>query len=443
MPRALDVDRPLLPWSHSGVETFYGRRREQIELKLARLSCQLWRLAGAKPPEPSPSGHAWLSAGRGLHTLGGACALSLVPLAIALVVFAMQSEPEAAIVLLLGIVMVAVSALLVFPGEQMIDRGRRLLVRVPLDLAPPAISARAPRTGTLLLWFGRVLGLGAPVAVAAAGVKLAIGDASAPIRLPFLTSAPALLVVAAAVLSVGSVLLVAGTVVYRRGQATLQPSADEMVASDQRRPVLLLRSFGDEGLNVVEEQTYGQNQALARMEESIAEQFRPFGPLIAIGKPGEALPELGASRNYYSDSDWRPAAYRMMQDALLIVVIAGTTSGLRWEIETISRAGLQSKLLILIPEPQRQCRWDVLIDELRDVDGLGGLPPTAPDGVTCIHPGPDGRATLLVAAQSWKSDYDTAITYALYGLLCATPAIPADAQTIGNQSTSAPETERH
>jgi hypothetical protein len=87
------------------------------------------------------------------------------------------------------------------------------------------------------------------------------------------------------------------------------------------------------------------------MEESIADQLRPFGPLVAIGKPGETLPQLGASRNYYSGSEWQAAALELMREAVLIVVIAGLSPGLRWELEALAHAGHQSKLLVLMPEP--------------------------------------------------------------------------------------------
>jgi hypothetical protein len=160
------------------------------------------------------------------------------------------------------------------------------------------------------------------------------------------------------------------------------------------------------------------------MEESIADRFRPFGPLVAIGKPGEALPQLGASRNYYSDAEWQAAALGLMRDSLLIVVIAGVSPGLRWELEAIARAGHQSKLLVLMPEPHRRRRWEVITEELRDVPGFDGLPREVPKGLLCIHAGPGVGCTLLSALRSGKIDYDTAIELAIYGMLRATPADP-------------------
>jgi hypothetical protein len=181
--------------------------------------------------------------------------------------------------------------------------------------------------------------------------------------------------------------------------------------------VLLLRSFGDDKMSVAAAPTLGQIKALARMEESIAEQFRPFGPLVAIGKPGEKLPELGASRSYYSDAEWQAAALELMQEALLIVVIAGVTPGLRWELEAIAHAGHQSKLIVLMPEPHRQRRWQTITEELQNVPGFDGLPHDVPRGLLCMHASTDAGCTLLSARQSWKNDYDAAIQFAIYGML--------------------------
>jgi hypothetical protein len=265
-----------------------------------------------------------------------------------------------------------------------------------------------------------VLGLGFALIAAIAG-GMVLGDPAAPMPLPLVPAAPALLVFAAAALLGGTLLLVGATVLFRCGQATMQPSGDELMASDKRRPMLLLRSFADESMSIAEAPnmalTWGQLSSLARMEESIADQLRPFGPLVAIGKPGEALPQLGASRNYYSDADWQDAALALMRDALLIVVIAGVSPGLRWELEAIARAGHQSKLLVVIPEPHRRRRWDVITQELRDVPGFDGLPHEVPKGLLCMHAGPDAGCTLLSALRSGKLDYDTAIQLAIYGML--------------------------
>ena len=89
-----------------------------------------------------------------------------------------------------------------------------------------------------------------------------------------------------------------------------------------------------------------------------------------------------------------------MREAVLIVVIAGLSPGLRWEIEAIARAGHQSKLLVLMPEPQRRRRWNVVTEQLGDLPGFDGLPPEVPKGLLCIHAEPGAGCALLSALRS-------------------------------------------
>jgi TM2 domain-containing membrane protein YozV len=57
------------------------------------------------------------------------------------------------------------------------------------------------------------------------------------------------------------------------------------------------------------------------------------GPVIAIGKPGEKLPQLGAARLYVSDDEWRAVVGKLMNDAALVVIRAGETANLWWEVQ--------------------------------------------------------------------------------------------------------------
>jgi hypothetical protein len=359
-----------------------------------------------------------LRIGQTAHMIGILCALALLPCAATLIVLAVMERSEAAIATLVATIAVAAGALLVLPGMAMVHRAKQLLVRLPLDLSARPAPAGKAHAGRLLQRLGLALGLGFALIASVAAGMLVAGDPATPLGLPPMPEAPALLVFAAATLIAGPLLLVGSIALFRRGLATMQPSGDELMASDKRRPVLLLRSFADEGMSIAEASLApNQISSLARMEESIADQLRPFGPLVAIGKPGEALPRLGASRNYYSDADWQAAALALMRDALLIVVIAGVSPGLRWELDAIARTGHQSKLLVLMPEPHRRRRWQVITQELREVPGFDGLPREVPRGLLCMHAGPGVGCTLLSALRSGKIDYDTAIQLGIYGML--------------------------
>ena len=80
--------------------------------------------------------------------------------------------------------------------------------------------------------------------------------------------------------------IVSGSMV-RKGRRVLQPSAAEMLAADPRRPILLLRSFRDDDAEIIAGVDEKGTVATGRLEEAISPPFSPYGPLVAIGKPGE------------------------------------------------------------------------------------------------------------------------------------------------------------
>ena len=68
-------------------------------------------------------------------------------------------------------------------------------------------------------------------------------------------------------------------------------------------------------------------------EQELAEIVTRVGPVIAIGKPGEPLPELGAARLYVGDADWKAKVIDMMARSRLVIIRTGSTPNLEWEIE--------------------------------------------------------------------------------------------------------------
>ena len=83
-------------------------------------------------------------------------------------------------------------------------------------------------------------------------------------------------------------------------------------------------------------------------EEQLREVLQPFGDLVAIGKPGETLPTPGAARLYASDAEWKKVVTDQMQTARLVVIRAGTSDGLLWELKQVVQVVNPKKLLILI-----------------------------------------------------------------------------------------------
>lgn len=131
-----------------------------------------------------------------------------------------------------------------------------------------------------------------------------------------------------------------GTGIWRYGSRHLQPSASELLATDPRPPVLYLRSFSNET-------TVGDE------ELAISRALEELGPFVAIGRPGERLPQLGAARMYLTDDSWQGEVQSLMARARFVIVAAGDTPGLGWEISQCAKIDDPRKLIFLVPNDEQ------------------------------------------------------------------------------------------
>jgi hypothetical protein len=185
----------------------------------------------------------------------------------------------------------------------------------------------------------------------------------------------ALLVPAAVVLSARSdvgdfpfVLGVFGSVyLARKGSSIAQRTAREVLADDPRPPLLFLRSFSQDG---TDRNTFGVPEQSgprssppfwflyrllgwrrAALEPELAKALRNNGPFIAIGRPGESVPEEGASRLYTDDSSWKLAVATAVKESQLILWQGATTSSTLWELSCIARLASPGHVLLIVPNP--------------------------------------------------------------------------------------------
>ncbi len=114
------------------------------------------------------------------------------------------------------------------------------------------------------------------------------------------------------------------------------PFGPDVIARDPRPPILFLRSFADD-------------QRITREERHLEQIFKPAGPFVAIGRPGDDLPPLGAARFYVHDHEWKDFAQKLMHDAALVLLMAGRTEGLAWELQTCRQTVDPRKVVLVIP----------------------------------------------------------------------------------------------
>ena len=125
----------------------------------------------------------------------------------------------------------------------------------------------------------------------------------------------------------------------------------------EQPPVVYLRSFDDDV------------RGSARLgdlteEEHIAGVLSHFGPFVAVGRPGERLPEVGAHRFYVSDSDWQDVVRKLVESASLIVLRTGESAGLKWELSTVLGSVTPDRFLIIVDDQVELERMLAAIREL-------------------------------------------------------------------------------
>lgn len=112
---------------------------------------------------------------------------------------------------------------------------------------------------------------------------------------------------------------------------------------------LYLRSFEDDGesrslptsmftLALKDFMTY---------EEEIAKIFKGSN-LIAVGKPNEKVPQLGAKRIYISDETWKEKVSTLADQAKIIIIKPSFSDGLDWEINLLMKKKLMSKTIFYL-----------------------------------------------------------------------------------------------
>ena len=135
---------------------------------------------------------------------------------------------------------------------------------------------------------------------------------------------------------------------FRRSQQWDALSAEEALRRDPRAPVSVSarvhRRRADGGPRL----TTGRIAFSARRpapvtltspEQELAFILQRVGPVVAIGKPGERLPELGAARIYVSHESWQQTVLEMLERSSLVLARVGASPGVLWELDQRAVAG--------------------------------------------------------------------------------------------------------
>ncbi len=133
-------------------------------------------------------------------------------------------------------------------------------------------------------------------------------------------------------------------------------AVEELCRGGWRPPILYLRPF------ILDNKSFHRrwyqylthllpNLGPSSPEQRLVKVLARYGPVIAIGRPGEKLPPLGAARIYVSHKRWQNVVAQIVESSCLVVLATGVTDGLLWEMKHLVDQTSPDKLL-LCPHPK-------------------------------------------------------------------------------------------
>jgi WD40 repeat protein len=149
-------------------------------------------------------------------------------------------------------------------------------------------------------------------------------------------------------------LFLLGALVQRLVRRLLRLSLEQLQRIDPRPPVLFLRAFRDDQVDLRPPKLtflgwlteFGQRKT--NLDHVLLEEGTPYGPVVAIGKPDDRFPPYGAARGYFDNKTWQQAVAGLVQESAAIVLCVDDTEGIWWEIEHLSGAKRLRKVLFLM-----------------------------------------------------------------------------------------------
>ena len=124
--------------------------------------------------------------------------------------------------------------------------------------------------------------------------------------------------------------------------------------ADPRPPVLYLRSFEDDQFDFrrpawqLRLRWFDLWSFRRNVDEAMVDEVALYGPVVALGRPGEVTAPFGAPRYRARHDEWQDVVTRTARRARAIVLVAGESPGLRWEFDLLRREGLLERTVLLL-----------------------------------------------------------------------------------------------
>jgi hypothetical protein len=184
--------------------------------------------------------------------------------------------------------------------------------------------------------------------------------------------------------------------------------ADDLLRDDSLAPILYLRSFADDEI-ITSEEYYrdydtGKSLSLAfyteqrprTFEEIMCSGLSLVAPVVALERPGDLLPPLGASRKSVNNKDWKSEVELLISRCRFAVLVVGNSEGLRWEFEHLLTEYNPSKILLALPAQENWAEvWELFVRRSVGSNAATLLPVELPPDALAMAFRPDWKPVVF------------------------------------------------
>jgi hypothetical protein len=203
-----------------------------------------------------------------------------------------------------------------------------------------------------------------------------------------------------------------GSDIFAIAKQYMARSTDNILSRASGSPILYLRSFSTDAASAPEHYTLEKREHRFltwrvlnssfwterrdwTFEEVLCKGFSFLTAVVAIGQPGERLPQLGAARKYVAESEWRQEVIRLMGICRFCCLVVGSSRGLLWEFSQSLARCAPHKILVIVP-PGAGWAWSSFVHEA-SAEGVNvSLPKILPESALCITFADDWTPVIVV-----------------------------------------------